>query len=120
MLAPAHFPRHVRLGLYALASGILLAMCLVPQDELPQPGIGDKPEHAIAWFVLTVTGYVLAPRRRWAIPAYAVAFGVLVEVLQGLMGFGRDADWRDVVGDSVGVAAGVAGYFAVRAWRCRR
>ena len=78
MLLPHRFPRHVRLGLYALATAILFVLCVLPQRELPDAGLSDKSEHAIAWFVLTVTGYALAPNRRIAIPVYTLAFGVLI------------------------------------------
>lgn len=116
-MSPARFPRPVRLALYGLASAILLLLCTLPQDELPDPGAGDKIEHAIAWFVLTITGYVLAPQRRWAIPAYALAFGVMVEVLQATAGFGRHGDWRDFAVDTVGVALAIAAH---ETWRRAR
>jgi VanZ family protein len=107
-MLPHRLPRPVRLGLYALASAILLYLCLAPSTELPQPGIGDKWEHGVAWMVLVLTGLALSPRRPRAIVAYALVLAVAVEVLQGLMGFGRDADWRDVVADAIGVAVALA------------
>ena len=113
---PWRFSRPVRLGLYALASAILLALCVVPQDQLPDPGTGDKPEHAIAWFILTLTGYLLSPRRVWAIPAYALAFGLFIELLQASMGFGRHGDWRDFAVDALGVGLAV---MAFHLWRSR-
>lgn len=105
---PANLPRPLRLALYAAAVGVLLWLTLSPADELPKVTLWDKAEHALAWFVLTATGLVLAPRRPRAIVAFALALGVLVEVLQGTMELGRDADWRDVVADSVGVAVAFA------------
>jgi len=116
-MSPHRFPRPIRLALYALASAILLLLCVLPQDKLPDPGTGDKPEHAIAWFILTFTGYVLAPNRRWAIPAYALGFGLFIEILQATMGFGRHGDWRDFVVDAAGVAAAVLAFVAYRRWR---
>lgn len=97
----------MRLGLYGLASAILLVLCLLPQDRLPDVGASDKIEHAIAWFILTITGYLLAPRRAWAIPAYALAFGVLVELLQAYAVRGRHGDLRDFMVDTAGVLAAV-------------
>jgi VanZ family protein len=58
---------------------------------------------------------VLAPNRPRALAVFALALGAVVEVLQGVMGLGRDSDWRDVVAD----AAGVALAFAI-AWLVRR
>lgn len=113
-MLPYRFPRPVRLGLYALATAILLVLCVLPTADLPDPGTGDRFEHAAAWFVLTVTGYLLAPNRGLAIPAYALAFGVFIEILQGLTPTGRHSDPLDFAADTVGVALAVAGYFAVR------
>lgn len=114
MLLPHRFPRRVRLGLYALAVAILLVMCLLPNKDLPDPGTGDRFEHAAAWFVLTLTGYVLAPDRRIAIPAFAVIFGVAVEVLQAITPTGRHSDPLDFVADVQGVGLAVALTLAAR------
>ena len=103
-LAPWRLPRPVRLGLYGGAVAVLLWLCLAPSETLPQPeGLSDKWEHTIAWFVLTAAGLALAPRRWLAIPAFALALGAAVEILQATLGFGRHGDWRDVVADSLGV-----------------
>jgi VanZ family protein len=114
MWFPYRWPRPVRLGLYALAVLILLYLTNAPQDDLPGVHADDKLEHATAWFVLTAAGYVLSPRRRWAIPLFAALFGVLVEVLQGVLPFGRDAEAADWVADCMGVAVASLGYLA---WR---
>lgn len=113
-MLPHRFPRPVRLGLYALAVAILFTICVLPQKDLPQPGLSDRFEHATAWFVLTATGYILAPNRRIAIPVFALLFGVMIEILQGVMGLGRQADPLDVVADVVGVSVAVVGYIAAR------
>ena len=113
-MLPYRFPRPVRLALYALAVAILFVLCVLPSKDLPDPGTGDRFEHTAAWFVLVATGYLLAPNRRLAIPLFALAYGVLVEVVQGLIGTGRHSDPLDFVADSVGVASAVLLYLAVR------
>jgi hypothetical protein len=113
-MLPYRFPRPLRLGLYALAVAILLTICVLPSKDLPDPGTGDRFEHAAAWFVLVATGYLLAPARRIAIPVFALLFGVLIEILQGAMGLGRHADPLDLVADLAGVSVAVAAYFATR------
>ncbi|MBW8816064.1 MAG: VanZ family protein [Caulobacterales bacterium] len=114
MLFPSRWPRPVRLGLYVLAAATLLYLTNAPQADLPGVKADDKVEHATAWFLLTASGYVLSPRRGWAIPLFAALFGVLVEVLQGVLPFGRDAEVGDWIADCVGVAVAVLGYGA---WR---
>jgi len=121
MLLPANLPRPLRLALYAIATLILLYMCLAPSSGLPKVKLWDKEEHAISWLVLTATGLMLSPRRPRAIAAYTFFFGAFVEVLQALMGFGRDADWHDLAADSVGISVAFLGYFAlVLLWPRRR
>ncbi|HKP77547.1 MAG TPA: VanZ family protein [Phenylobacterium sp.] len=113
-MLPARFPRPVRLALYALAALILLGLCLAPTKDLPDPGTGDRFEHLAAWFVLTLTGYVLAPRRRLAIPAFAFAYGVVIEVLQAVTPFGRHGDPKDLAADVVGIALACAAALVLR------
>ena len=106
--------RPARLGLFALATTILLILCLLPSRDLPDTGTGDRFEHTAAWFVLTITGYLLAPNRKLAIPAFALAYGGAIEVLQGTVGTGRHSDPLDFVADSVGVALAVAVFLIAR------
>lgn len=113
-MLPSRFPRPLRLGLYALAVLILLVLCLTPSKDLPDPGTGDRFEHMAAWFVLTLAGLLLAPRRRLAIPAFALAYGVLIEILQGITPFGRHPDPADVVADGLGVAVACLVFLALR------
>lgn len=113
-MLPSRFPRPLRLALFAVAVTILFVLCAVPSEDLPDPGTGDRFEHMAAWFVLTVTGYLLAPNRFLAIPAFALAYGALIELAQGSMGLGRHADPADLAADAVGVALAVAAYLAVR------
>ena len=112
-MLPSRFPRPLRLGLYGLATIILLVLCLLPTRDLPDTGTGDRFEHTAAWFVLTITGYLLAPRRRLAIPTFALAYGALIEVLQGSLVTGRHSDVADFLADGVGVGFAVLLFLAV-------
>ncbi len=113
-MLPYRFPRPVRLALFALAAAILLVLCVVPQQQLPDAPAGDRVHHLVAWFVLTLTGYVLAPKRRIAIPAFALAYGALIEVAQRLAPTGRHGEWQDFVADALGVGLAVAVFPLVR------
>jgi VanZ family protein len=103
MLVPYRLPRPLRLALYALATAILLYLCLAPSKDLPKVNLWDKEEHAVAWLVLTLTGLALSPWRPRAIAAFAFGVGAFVEIAQWAMGFGRDADWHDLAADCVGI-----------------
>src|SRR4051812_29372298 len=113
-MLPYRLPRPARLGLYALAAAILLVLCVLPSKDLPDPGTGDRFEHSAAWFVLTATGYALSPNRLLAIPAFALAYGIAIEVLQGLAPTGRHSDPLDFVADCVGVALAAGLYLGGR------
>ena len=114
MLLPHRLPRPARLALFALAAATLAVLCTLPTDDLPDSGTGDRFEHTAAWFVLTITGYVLAPDRRLAIPAFALAYGLAVEVAQALSPTGRHGDPADLAADALGVGLGVAAYLVAR------
>jgi VanZ family protein len=111
----------LRLSVYTAAVAVLLWLCLAPTDMLPQPeNLGDKAEHAIAWFVLTALGLVLSPRRWRAIGAFAFGLGLAIELLQASLGFGRHGDWRDLVADATGVLVALAIYAVVTRRRLDR
>lgn len=68
----------------------------------------DKVLHAGAF--LGIVGWFgsLFEVRRWrAVALCALLYGVLIEIAQGLMPFGRDADVMDVLADSFGIVLGL-------------
>ena len=103
----------LRLRRLWIACGLLLAaaiafVCLVPGEDLPSVGISDKVEHALAFAALAFWfGSVLLPSRLLLLVLGVLAFGGLIEIVQGLMGWGRDADVADFLADAAGTAAGV-------------
>ena len=91
---------------WLLVAGVVWGS-LTPGADLPKPVtfFNDKFLHGIAYFLLTFWFAGSIERRLW--PVIAVAFcamGGLIEFLQYLMGFGRDADWYDFYADSFGIA----------------
>lgn len=113
-LRPDLLPLRLRLAAYGFAVAVLLYLTLAPSQDLPKEHMWDKAEHASAWLVLAVIGLALWPARPRRIAAFAFCLGALVEVLQWAMPFGRDGDVRDLLGDSVGIAA------ALVIWTCAR
>lgn len=64
----------------------------------------DKLEHFMAFFILMVLGVFAYPRRALATTGMGLlAFGVLIEVVQAMPIFSRDADLYDVLADGAGV-----------------
>jgi VanZ family protein len=96
--------------------GIVIAVaiavaCLVPGGHLPDfsRALSDKTEHFIAFTLLAFWfGSILVRRDLPWLALALVAFGGLIELAQGAMHLGRDAEVVDLVADAVGVAAGLA------------
>ena len=96
----------VRLSRVAAAiSGFgLMVLMLGPFQGLEEAfGLSDKAAHAVAFFAATTGLFLIAPGwRRGDIALYAIGFGVLVELMQGLTG--RSMSATDVMADGVGIA----------------
>ena len=82
--------RHARVW-YVIGSALtmlVIVSSLVPSRDLPHLRVSDKVEHLVAYFGL--------------------ALGGGIDIAPGLMGLGREADWRDFYADSLAVGLGLA------------
>ncbi|MGE5500568.1 MAG: VanZ family protein [Ignavibacteriales bacterium] len=100
--------RPVRLALLLAACVGVLALALMPLQTIPEVGVSDKIEHTLAFAVLAVLGTWSFPGRTGRVAAGLIGFGILIEILQGTLPLGRDAEVLDVAADSIGVALGMA------------
>lgn len=102
------FPR-LWLSLGWLAVVLAIVVCLVPIQKLPQPpNLSDKTEHFIAYLLLsTWFAGIYARTRYWIIAIGLGVMGVLIEIAQGSMNYGRQADLLDVIANCSGVLAGL-------------
>jgi VanZ family protein len=121
-LAPPQAPglRLARLW-WAIGWAIVLYIaisCLEPARYVPNLHLWDKAEHALAFFGMSVWFGGLVRRSRYALIALAMLlFGGGIEIAQGAMGLGRDADIRDFVADGIGITvAMILLYFGLGAW----
>lgn len=93
----------------ALLTAVVIVSSLVPGEDLPHWRISDKVEHIVAYSGLALWFGGLMPPRRYVHLALALlALGGGIEIAQGLMGLGREADWRDFYADAFGVAVGIS------------
>ena len=98
---------------------IMLVLTLTPAKEMPRTPdwkllAFDTAAHAGVFAVLAVLSWVaLRKQQRWPTLAQrpgmtvligCVLFGGLIEILQYLMAVGRQAEWSDLAGDSLGAA----------------
>jgi len=103
---------------------LLLVLSLLPGDVVPSPfAHADKLEHIAAYAVLsvlwagTLSAWRVAPGPVWSIAALsAFGFGLVIELLQGVMQLGRIADCGDLLANALGI---LLGYVVFRRM-CRR
>ena len=97
---------------YAVGGGLLLVVAVLSLIPLPDVGVGDKVSHVVTYCVLAGYFSVLAGRRRslLGVALGIMAFGVLIEIAQGLSGY-RTAEWGDLLANGIGTLAGVLLHF---------
>ena len=89
---------------FALFLLVGLVLALLPPQAVPPTG-WDKANHAIAFALLAVLGFAAYPARTAGVLLGLLAYGALIELLQGLTAY-RSAEALDVVADGVGLVFG--------------
>lgn len=122
LLRPDTGPR-LRLARLWWAVGIammsyIVVSCLEPARYVPDLHLWDKLEHASAFFGMTLWFGGLTRRSRYPVIGVLMALlGGGIEIAQGAMHWGRDADIMDFVADSVGIVlALITLYLGVGGW----
>lgn len=89
-------------------AGIVTFYSLLPADHVPQIGVSDKIEHAVAYGLLAFWFASVVARWDYVFMMLAlVALGGGIEIAQGLMKMGREADIRDFMADCIGAGVGL-------------
>ena len=107
LLTTLRYPR-AWLCLGLLMALFITVMSLLPANNLPSLGISDKIEHAAAYAVLAF--WFASVMGRWDylyLFLALLAFGGGIEIAQGLMGLGREADLLDLAADASGTVVGL-------------
>jgi VanZ family protein len=101
------FWRFWMLGGCGLALAITV-LSLMPVEQLPEVKLSDKIEHILAYVALALWfGSIVARRRLLWLALALMLFGALIELLQGAMGLGRQADLHDLGANAAGIAGGL-------------
>ncbi len=104
--------------LFAILTLALALLIFVKSLSVAMPSLhihnSDKIIHAIAYFVLGVFALPAFTRVKpiWVF-VLTSGFGVLIEILQGLMHTGRTADPMDALANAVGVGLAVVFWWFV-------
>jgi len=105
-------PRIVKFGFWAAAAAVLF-VALMPARDAPELG-WDKLMHFLAFSALTTIALLGYGRSRpLLIGALMSGFGALIEVLQGLPLFHRDASVADWIADTLAVITVLTGAWIV-------
>lgn len=101
--------RRMWFGVGVLIALAVAVVCLMPGRKLPDVRVSDKMEHLLAFAMLAFWfGSILVRRDFFWLAVALIAFGGLIELAQGAMRFGREADIKDLLADSIGVVLGLA------------
>ncbi len=72
--------------------------------------MSDKVQHALSYVAMGLWfGAMYELRHLWRVALGLFLFGVLVELLQWAMPYGRSADAADLLANSIGIAVAVLG-----------
>jgi uncharacterized protein (TIGR03382 family) len=120
MLLPLRHPRLWLAAAWTLVVFAILAS-LMPAQHLPDVGASDKVEHMAAYALLALwfTGIYPKSRYMWiAVGLFLLGLGI--EGAQGAMGYGRQADVRDMAANATGIGAGIlAAWLGLGGWALR-
>jgi VanZ family protein len=108
------FELHLRPLWFALAyAQLLLVAVLSLTPAVANVGGSDKLGHFLAYAMLSIAFSVIIRQRLslWRVLFGLIAFGILMEYLQGLTGY-RYADPEDALANGIGVAFGLLFHFS--------
>jgi VanZ family protein len=95
---------------WAITAAVVVSS-LLPVDDLQQltPAFNDKLMHFCAYFLLAMWfAGSLDPRRHGTLLVGLFALGALIEGAQHAMGLGREADWKDLLANTLGALTALA------------
>lgn len=97
----------VLLGVTLLALTIYFSLLAPQRLGISLTGL-DKAAHFAAFFLLTIWFVGLVERRAYfRVGLVLLAIGVGIEVAQGIMRLGRQAEWWDLWADAAGIGLGI-------------
>ncbi|MFT5549546.1 MAG: VanZ family protein [Candidatus Azotimanducaceae bacterium] len=108
------FELHLRPLWFGLAYTLLLVVAVLSlAPTTPNVGDSDKLGHFLAYAVLSIAFSIIIRQRLslWWVLFGLIAFGILMEYLQGLTGY-RYADPEDALANSIGVVFGLLFHFS--------
>lgn len=83
---------------------VMTALFLVPQEFVSSAIFDwwDKAQHAVAFGVLMLLGFIAYPKYFWRVAIGLILYGAVIEIIQSWTGW-RQGDGMDALADMVGV-----------------
>ncbi len=100
--------------LVAIVSVIMLVELTPKKDGLKYL---DKIQHALIFFILTVSGCLAFKQKIWAVILGLAIFGAIIEVLQATLTTTRTGDFYDWLADIAGILIGLMIIFIYRQFK---
>ncbi len=92
-----------------IATALMLIELAPKEDGWPY---WDKLQHVVVFVILTLAGCLAFPQKRLRVGLSLIAFGALIEIVQGALTITRKASVYDWLADIAGILI-AAGIFAV-------
>ncbi len=108
----------LRVAIILIYLGIIITLSLIPANEVPQiswfEGV-DKVVHfcmylGFTWLLSWTLNLASKVFVSFLIIILSIGWGLLMEILQMIMHFGRTFEWMDVLANSLGALVGVMIY----------
>ena len=99
----SQFPLLARF-IFWLVMMVMTALFLVPQEFVSSAIFDwwDKAQHAVAFSVLILIGFIAYPMNFWRAVISLILYGAFIEIIQSWTGW-RQGDVMDALADMVGV-----------------
>lgn len=90
--------------IFWLAMLVMTTLFLVPQEFVSSAIFDwwDKAQHAVAFGVLMLLGFIAYPRYFWRVAIGLILYGAVIKIIQSWTGW-RQGDVMDALADMVGV-----------------
>lgn len=98
--------RIIQFSFFAAIMGIVFLALFPVEVRVVGGHLSDKVNHALAFLVLTVLGFLAFPKtKKWYLAGALVGFGLTIEVAQMIPFLKRQAELTDLIANFAGVGA---------------
>lgn len=98
--------RVIQFSFFAATIGILFLALFPVEVRVVGGHLSDKVNHALAFLVLTILGFLAFPgTKKWYLAGALIVFGLMIELIQMIPFLNRQAELTDLIANIAGVGA---------------